>query len=78
MINETDLRAALLNRRIAGAALDVLSEEPPISGNTLIGLKNCLITPHQAWANNQSRRKLIKILHDNIVAFSVGSPQNVL
>ena len=76
LIDEQALSAALNKNRIAGAALDVLSSEPPDENNPLIGAKNCLITPHIAWAAYESRKRLIKILEENIAAYLNGNPQN--
>ena len=78
LVNETDLKNALLEGRLAGAGLDVLSKEPPPVDHPLIGLKNCLVTPHQAWATKESRERLIQIVADNIKAFVNGQPQNVV
>lgn len=78
LVNEADLRNALLNRQIAGAALDVLSEEPPPQNHLLLHLPNCIITPHQAWATKEARSRLIQIVADNIAAFLKGKPQNVV
>ncbi len=76
LIDEQALSDALNTSRIAGAALDVLSSEPPDEKNPLIGAKNCLITPHIAWAAYESRKRLIKILEENIAAYLKGTPQN--
>ena len=78
LVNENDLLNALKNGKINGAALDVLSEEPPKNGNILIGAPNCIITPHHAWATKESRERLIKITADNIQAFLNGSPINIV
>ena len=59
LINEQDLAEALNNSQIAGAGLDVLSTEPPIADNPLLHAKNCLITPHIAWATYESRSRLM-------------------
>ena len=56
----------------------VLSVEPPSAGNPLIGAKNCLITPHLAWASRESRRRLIDMAAGNVRAFLAGSPVNVV
>lgn len=66
LIDEADLVQVLQEGRIAGAALDVLSVEPPASDHPLFGLKNCILTPHIAWASRASRRRLIEIIADNI------------
>lgn len=78
LINESDLKTALEKEIIAGAALDVLSEEPPQNGNVLIGAKNCLITPHNAWMSQESRKRLIQESSENIKAFLKGNPKNVV
>jgi len=69
LINENDLRDALLQNKLAGAGLDVLSIEPPVENHPLLGLDNCLITPHHAWAARESRVRLIKMVAENIKAF---------
>ena len=51
LVNEADLYAALLNKQIKGAALDVLNQEPPAPDNPLLQLDNCIITPHNAWVS---------------------------
>lgn len=78
LIDELALKNALINGVIAGAGLDVLSAEPPDDSHPLIGIPNCLITPHQAWAAKESRQRLIDIVGQNIRAFQRGNPVNVL
>ncbi len=78
LINEQDLKIALETGQIAGAGLDVLSQEPPPKDHLLLGTPNCLITPHHAWATKESRTRLIKIVSENIKAFLEGNPQNVV
>jgi len=78
LIVESDLKFALENHQIAGAGLDVLSVEPPVASNPLIGVKNSIITPHIAWASQAARRRLMNIAADNLRAFLDGSPQNVV
>lgn len=78
VINENDLADALKNGIIAGAGLDVLSVEPPGSGNPLLGLPNCFITPHIAWAGFETRERLMGVVRDNVDAFMNGNPQNVV
>ncbi len=78
LINETDLAHALNNGTIAGAGLDVLSVEPPSAENPLLSAKNCIITPHQAWATVEARTRLLEIVAENIRLFWAGNPQNVV
>lgn len=78
LVVEEDLRAALAAKKIAGAGLDVLSSEPPPADHPLIGLENCLITPHHAWASQEARQRLLDITVENIKAFLAGEPQNVV
>ena len=78
LVDELDLKTALEIGHIAGAGLDVLSQEPPPIDHLLLGVSNCLITPHHAWATRESRTRLIGIVADNIRAFLVGKPQNVV
>lgn len=78
LVDEVALAQALNEGRIAGAGLDVLSVEPPTKGSQLIGAKNCLITPHVAWASRAARVRLIDIVAANLKAFLAGSPVNVV
>jgi glycerate dehydrogenase len=78
VVNERDLADALNNEKIAGAGLDVLAVEPPSGGNTLFGVKNCLITPHIAWATKEARTRLMKEVVSNIRAFIQNDPVNVV
>lgn len=72
------LAEALNNGQIAGAGLDVLTVEPPTADNPLLTAKNCLITPHIAWAGYETRARLVRVLQDNFKAFFDGKPQNVV
>lgn len=76
LINETDLAEALNNERIAGASLDVLTQEPPLTENPLLKAKNCIITPHMAWTTIEARTRLMNIAAQNLEAFLKGSPIN--
>ncbi len=78
LVNELDLKNALLTGQIAGAGLDVLSQEPPPKNHLLLNIQNCLITPHHAWATSASRERLIQIVADNIKGFLNGTLQNVV
>lgn len=78
LINEQDLAEALNEGIIAGAALDVLSAEPPSSDNPLLYAKNCLINPHIGWATFEARSRLMKVLVNNVKAFLEGNRENVV
>jgi glycerate dehydrogenase len=78
LIHEGDLAEALNSGRISGAGLDVLSTEPPPAENPLLGARNCLITPHIAWATTEARNRLMSAVIENVGAFLNGHPQNVV
>ena len=78
LIDEPALAHALNINRIAGAGLDVLSVEPPPPNHPLLTAKNCIITPHLAWATRAARSRLMHVAVENIRAFVAGSPQNVV
>ena len=76
LINENDLREALLSGKVQAAAVDVASVEPIRETNPLLGLDNCLITPHIAWAPKESRQRLMDVAVENVQAFLKGEPIN--
>ena len=78
LVDEAALAAALDAGRIAGAGLDVLAVEPPAAANPLTHARNCIITPHVAWATRAARRRLIETTAENIRAFGAGTPRNVV
>lgn len=78
IIDEKALAAALDSGKIAGAAVDVLSCEPPKSDNPLLSCKNCIITPHIAWAGYETRERLLEIVYQNLKSFLDGEPINVV
>ena len=78
LIHEKDLADALQNGVLAGAALDVLSQEPPSENNPLLSAPNCLITPHNAWISFEARQRIVAMLMTNIQGFMNGTPQNVV
>lgn len=78
LVVEADLAEALRAGRIAGAAADVLSTEPPAADNPLLTAPNCLITPHLAWAARASRQRLMDEVVENVRAFFAGKPVNVV
>jgi glycerate dehydrogenase len=78
LIEESALADALNHDQIAGAGLDVLSIEPPPFNNPLFSAKNCIITPHIAWATKTARARLLQITAGNIRAWFNGAPINVV
>ena len=78
LVDEVALREALIMGNIAGAATDVLSEEPPLNGNVLIdkSIPNLIITPHVAWIAKESRQRLLDQVAGNGAAFLAGEPRN--
>jgi glycerate dehydrogenase len=78
MIVEEDLSDALNNGKVAGAALDVVSDEPILKDNPLLTARNCIITPHIAWASKESRIRLMNTAVENVRAFLKGESVNVV
>jgi glycerate dehydrogenase len=56
----------------------VLAVEPPPASNPLLAARNCLVTPHIAWATRAARRRMIEITAENLRAFAAGTPRNVV
>lgn len=78
LIVEQDLREALLSGKVYAAGLDVVSSEPIKADNPLLGLDNCIITPHISWAPKESRQRLMDIAVNNLKSFLEGNPTNVV
>ena len=78
LVDEVALAHALATNRLAGAALDVLSIEPPPSNHPLVAEERCIITPHIAWATQASRERLLAQSAANVRAFLAGQPINVV
>ena len=78
VINEAALAAALNAGRIAGAGVDVLSTEPPKADNPLLSCRNCIITPHIAWASLEARTRLMNIFKANLEGYLNGEEINVV
>ena len=78
LVDEAALADALNSGKLRGAALDVVSREPIRQDNPLLSCKNCILTPHIAWAPIESRRRLLDTVVENIRAFLDGKPQNVV
>lgn len=77
VVDEAALLRALEQGTIAGAALDVLSKEPPPPDHPLLQAPNCIITPHIAWATHASRKRLLEATVRNVKAFLEGCPIHV-
>ena len=78
LADEPALADALNSGRLAGAAVDVLSPEPPPADNPLLTANNCIITPHLAWATRAARSRLMQIAVENVRSFLQGKPQNLV
>lgn len=78
LIDEAAVAAALCSGKLRAAGADVVSVEPMHQDNPLLNAPNCFITPHIAWAPLEARSRLMGILVDNIRAFLMGVPQNVV
>ncbi|MCG6863170.1 MAG: 2-hydroxyacid dehydrogenase [Chromatiaceae bacterium] len=80
IVDEEALADALRQGRIGGAAVDVLTVEPPRSGNPLLdtSIPNLMVTPHTAWASRECRQRLVQEVAENIRAFYAGSARNRL
>ena len=78
LVNETDLAESLEKGLLAAAGVDVLSSDPPVPGHPLVGVKNCFITPHIAWATFEARQRLMGQAVRNIEAFLSGQPINTV
>ena len=76
LINEADLRDALLSGKVYAAASDVVSTEPIRADNPLLGLDNMIITPHIAWASHEARQRLMDTAVENVRNFLNGTPSN--
>ena len=78
LVNEQDLADAIRGGKVYAAGLDVVTKEPMAEDSPLIGLENCFITPHIAWASKESRQRLMDTAVDNLRAFLAGNPVNVV
>lgn len=78
LVVEQDLPDALNEGCLAGAAVDVLPVEPPRNPSPLFTARNCLVTPHIAWATKEARARLMETAVENVRGFLSGKPQNVV
>lgn len=74
LVVDDELAEALDSGKVVGAALDVASTEPIRGDNPLLRAKNCILTPHIAWAPKESRQRLMDIAVDNLRSYLSGSP----
>ena len=78
LVNDQDVADALQDNRLRAFCADVLTEEPPRSGNPLLSCERAFITPHIAWATQEARARLIAVAVHNVQAFAEGKPVNVV
>ena len=78
LVVDRELAEALRAGRIAGAALDVLSLEPPPPDNPLLSAPRCIVTPHMAWMTREARSRLLAVVVENLRRFLAGDPVNVV
>lgn len=74
IVNEDDLYTALIEKMLAGAALDVVLEEPMNPGNKLFALENFLISPHMAWYSEEAAKELKTKVAQEACRFIKGEP----
>lgn len=78
LVDDQAVASALAEGQLAAFCADVLTKEPPQADNPLLGLPNAFITPHIAWATQEARTRLLKVIISNVQAFLNGKPQNVI
>ena len=78
VVDSYALAAALNSGKLAGAGVDVMAQEPPAADDPLLTAKNCVISPHIAWASKEARERLIRIVADNLQSFQNGATQNAV
>ena len=78
LVDESDLVRALETGALGGAALDVLSVEPPPADHPLLRAPHCIVTPHQAWTTLAARTRLLEATVRNVRGILEGRPVNVV
>lgn len=76
LVNESDLAEALIEGKIFAAGIDVMVNEPPLEDNPLLGIPNCFITPHIAWATYEARVRLMELAIQNLKSYIEGKTIN--
>ena len=76
LVNELDVKEALISKKIAGYAADVIANEPMNKDCPLLNIDNCILTPHIAWAPLETRKRLMNIALDNFCSWLNNSPKN--
>lgn len=69
VLNENDVRDAVLSGKISGLGVDVLTQEPPMRDHPFLDIPNTIITPHAAWTTKAARSRLLDVLENNVDAF---------
>lgn len=78
LINENDLKDALISKKVSYALLDVVSVEPMLKENVLLNIENCIITPHYGWCPYETRMRLINMFIENLREFIKGNKLNIV
>lgn len=78
LIDEAAVAQALQHHQIAAYGADVVAQEPMAADNPLLGVENCYLTPHIAWAALETRARLVAIAVENLRQYQKSSPQNVV
>ena len=76
LVDEFALAGALRSGRLGGAAVDVISREPASEDCPLLGLSNCIITPHMAWSPEEMRQAVIDTITENLKSWMDGNTIN--
>lgn len=80
LVDEPALLASLTSGHLAGAAVDVLSQEPPREGNVLLDqqVPNLIVTPHSAWGSREARQRIVEQLAENVQGFTGGATRRTV
>lgn len=78
VVDEAAVAEALRGGKLAGFAADVVSVEPILADNPLLGAPNCILTPHIAWAPLDSRKRILVSVEKSVRGFLEGNPVNVV